>query len=139
MKTFRNAAIALLAGALLGFVPTYLQLRDARAQGVAAEERMQADISALHERAVVSDVHSRLGLLLVRLQQGDFDGARSLSTRVFDDASQAADQVEDRDAKRRLATVGESRDSVTAGIAQSDPATTDTVSRLFELLGGSLR
>lgn len=137
MQTAKWVLAGMVAGALIGSVPLYLQLRDARQTAEATEERLEGELAGLRERVAVSSVHSGLGRMMLLLESEDFDGASGLSTRVFDAIDQAVETVADGDAKRRLLTVQGQRDAMTSAIATQDPNAAALARRLFRAVEGS--
>ena len=129
---------SLIVGGAAGFIPTYLQLRDARNELAAVEERLNADLATAREDLLVSDIHSRVAILASHVREGDFETARRLSTQLYDEVDQALLVVAGDDAKRRLTTLSRTRDQITAALALSDPKALETLERLFTLLGGSI-
>ncbi len=135
---FKYVLASLIVGAGAGFIPTYLQLRDARMQLTATEERLNTELATARESVLVSHVHSLLGLVIVHVRQGEYDKARELSTQLFDETDKALLVVSDADAKRRLQTLAQTRDQVTGALALNDPKVLEPLDRLFLLLGESL-
>lgn len=127
MKTAQNILIGFILGLAVGFVPSYLNLREAR-----------AELEDLRPRAAVSEVHSRLGILLARVEGGEWRPAAAASTEAFDRVQALLETAEDPDLKRRLLTASQARDEVTAAIAAGDPVAAGDVRRLVLLLGESL-
>ncbi|MBI1358594.1 MAG: hypothetical protein GC160_30020 [Acidobacteria bacterium] len=138
MKTARNLLIAFVLGALVTAAPLYLQLRDAQQQAAAQAERLQAELGMARSRLAISSIHSRLGLLAAAVRSGDFAAAKTLSGPLYDDAAQAAESSEDADDQRRLKTLVETRDAVTAALATEDASILPRLEQLFQLLAASL-
>lgn len=138
MKTFLVALVALLVGALAGYAPMYLNLREARAQAEAAEQQLTMERDQARQELAVSNLHSRLGILLMQVRAADFAGARQTSTKLYDGVNAAIEASANADDERRLRTIAETRDQVTAALALNDPAIEETIWRLFELLSASL-
>ena len=138
MKTFVFVAAALLIGALAGYLPMYLNLRDARAQAEATEQQLTMERDQARQELAISNVHSRLGILLMQVRAADFAAARETSTNFYDGVNAAIEATANADDERRLRTVAETRDQVTAALALNDPAIEETIWRLFGLLSASL-
>lgn len=138
MRILKFVLAGLIAGGAIGFIPTYLQLREARVQLEQTQENLSARIAEQSRLLAVSQVHSRLGLLASAARSEDFPKAQSLSTKLYDSVDAAAELVEDSDAKRRLLTLRQTRDQVTASLARADPTIADTLDRVFVLLGDSI-
>lgn len=127
MKTARNVLIGFLIGLAAGFIPSYMSLREVR-----------AELDELRPKAAVSDVHSKLSVLLARVDGGEWGPAAAASTAAFDAVNRLAESTEDPDLKRRLLTASQSRDEITAAIAAGDPIVEGDVRRLVLLLAESL-
>ena len=138
MNPFAFVVGALLIGALAGYVPQYLELRDVRAQAEASEQQLTMERDLAREQLAISNLHSQLGVLLMQVRAADFTTARETSTKVFDGVAAAIESVGNADDERRLRTIAESRDQVTAALALNDPAIEETIWRLFGLLSASL-
>jgi hypothetical protein len=138
MKTFAFVAVALLVGALAGYAPMYIDLRDARAQAEAAEQQLTIERDQARQELAISDLHSKLGILLMQVRAADFAGGRQTSTKLYDGVNAAIEVSGDADDERRLRTIAETRDQVTAALALNDPAIEETIWRLFGLLSASL-
>jgi hypothetical protein len=134
MKTFAFVAGALLIGALAGYAPMYLELREVRAQAEATEQQL----AMARRDLAMSTLHSQMGVLLTQIRNSDFAAARETSTKLYDGVSQAIESSENADDERRLRTIMETRDQVTAALALNDPAIEETIWRLFGLLSASL-
>ena len=138
MKTFAFIAGALLIGALAGYAPMYLELREVRAQAEATEQQLTMERDLARRQLAMSNVHSQMGVLLIQIRTSDFAAARGTSTKLYDGVSEAIESSENADDERRLRTILETRDQVTAALALNDPAIEETVWRLFGLLSASL-
>lgn len=138
MTIFKYVLVALLVGAAAGFIPMYLQLSDAQTKAAETEERLTTELAASRDRLTLSSIHSQLGVLFLQVRESDFEAARTTSTRLFNSIDEALETVEDADDQRRLRTVVETRDQVTAALALNDPLIADTLERLFALLSASL-
>ena len=138
MKTAGTLAIAFVAGLVVAATPLYLQLRDLEQRSSAETERLRIELGQAQSKLTVSSIHSQLGLLAATVRSGDFAAARPLSGRFYDAAAKAAASVEHPDARRRLLTLVETRDQVTAALATEDPLIVARLDQLFQLLAGSL-
>jgi len=138
VKTFVFVAAALLIGALAGYVPMYLNLRDVRAQAEAKEQQLTMERDQARKELAISSLHSQMGVLLTQVRAADFPGARQTSTKLYDGVSEALESTENADDQRRLRTIVETRDQVTAALALNDPAIEETIWQLFGLLSASL-
>lgn len=138
MKTAAFVIGAFLIGALAGYAPMYLQLRDARAQAQASEQQLTMERDQLRKELAISNLHSQLGVLLTQIRRSDFNAARATSTRFYDGVNAAIESTDNTDDERRLRTIAETRDQVTAALALNDPAIEATIWPLLELLSASL-
>lgn len=138
MRLFLVGLVALAIGAIAGWTPVYLQLRDAEAQAVATEERLQGELAEAQRKLSISAIHSRLATLLGEVNRGEFEQAQRSSTALYDQVDGALASLEDGDDRRRLLTLKETRDDVTAQLAVADPAVAQPLERLLGLIGASL-
>jgi hypothetical protein len=138
MRLFLVGLVALIVGLAIGATPLYLRLRDAEAQAAATEDRLQGELAQSQRRLAISSIHSRLAILLGQVNRGEFEQAQRTSTELYDLVDGTLASLEDGDDRRRLLTIKETRDDVTAKLAVSDGAVAQTLQRLFDLLGSSL-
>ncbi len=138
MKTFVLVVGALLVGALAGYVPMYLDLRDARAQAQATEQQLTMERDEARKGLAISNLHSQMGILLMQVRAADFAAARQTSTKLFDGVNAAIESAANANDERRLRTIAETRDQVTAALTLNDPAIEETIWKLFGLLSASL-
>lgn len=138
MNLFKYVLIALLVGGAIGFIPTYLQLRDARAQAVATETRLMMELEESRRHLALSSIHSQLGVLLLEVRESNFEAARKTSTSLYNSIDDTLAIVEADDDQRRLRTLGATRDEVTAALALKDATVVGVLERLFGLLSASL-
>ena len=138
MNLFKYVLIALLVGGAIGFIPTYLQLSDARAQAVATETRLTMELEESRRHLALSGIHSQLGILLLQVRESNFEAARKTSTSLYNSIDDALAIVEADDDQRRLRTLAATRDEVTAALALNDATVVGVLERLFGLLSASL-
>lgn len=138
MRTFLVGFVALIIGLLGGAAPMYLDLRTERAQAEATEARLQADLAQAQRALAITTIHSRLATLISQVQRGEFSEAQASSTDLFNRVEGALASLEEGDDHRRLLTLKETRDEVTAKLAVGDTTVTQTLDRLFTLIGASL-
>jgi hypothetical protein len=138
MRLFLVGLVALVVGLIAGASPLYLRARNAETQAAAMEERLQGELAQLQRALGISNVHSRLAILLSQVRRGEFEPAQRTSTDLYDRVDGALASLEDGDDRRRLLTLRETRDEVTAKLAVADVSVAQTLERLFELLGASL-
>ena len=138
MRLFLVGLVALIVGLLIGWTPLYLKLSDAEAQAIATEERLQSELALSQRRLAISSIHSRLAILRMQVQTGELELAQQTSTALYDQIDGVLASIEDGDDKRRLLTLKETRDEVTAKLAVADATVLSTLDRLFTLLGASL-
>lgn len=138
MKVFQFVAAALLVGGAVGFIPTYLQLREAQTQAQTVEQQLTVERDEAQSRLRLSSIHSRLGILLTQVRRSEFEAARQTSTQMFDEVNAALEVTENADDQRRLQTIKQLRDQVTAALALNDPAVLNDLEQSFDLLSASL-
>jgi hypothetical protein len=138
MRLFLVGFVALVVGLAIGAAPLYLQLRDAEAQAAATEERLQGELAQTQRKLAVSSIHSRLAILLDEVNRGEFEQAQRTSTALYDLVDGTLASLEDGDDRRRLLTIKETRDDVTAKLAVADATVAQTLQRLFDLIKASL-
>jgi hypothetical protein len=138
MRTFTFVLAALIIGAIAGFAPMYLELRDARQSAQATKEQLTMERDEARQGLAISTLHSQMGVLLTQVRAADFAAARQTSTKLYDGVSAAIESTQNADDERRLRTIAETRDQVTAALALNDPAIEETLWRLFALLSASL-
>ncbi len=138
MDLFKYVIAALLVGGAIGFIPTYLQLSDARAQAVATETRLTMELDESRRHLALSSIHSQLGVLLLEVRASNFEAARKTSTSLYNSIDDTLAIVEADDDQRRLRTLAATRDEVTAALALNDATVVGILERLFGLLSASL-
>jgi hypothetical protein len=116
--------VALVAVYLVGFIPTWLKLRDQTAQREKAEH-------ALGSTRIVKD----LGSAAIDARRGQYEPARLEASAFFtaarveiDQGSESALTQQQRDA---LVPLLAPRDEVITLLARSDPASADRLSNLY--------
>lgn len=138
MKTFAFVVGAFLIGALAGYAPLYWELRDVRAQAETTAQQLTMERDEARKELAISNLHSQMGVLLAQIRNSDFAAARGTSTKLYDSVRAAIEATENADDERRLRTIAETRDQVTAALALNDPAIEQTIWPLFGLLSASL-
>jgi hypothetical protein len=138
MNLFKYVVIALLVGGAIGFIPTYLQLRDSRAQAVATETRLTMELAESRRHLALSSIHSQLGVLLLEVRESNFEAAGKTSTSLYNSIDDTLAIVEADDDLRRLRTLAATRDEVTAALALNDATVVGVLERLFGLLSASI-
>lgn len=138
MDLFKYVIAALLVGGAIGFIPTYLQLSDAREQAVATETRLTMELDESRRHLALSNIHSQLGVLLLQVRESNFETARKTSTSLYNSIDDTLAIVEADDDQRRLRTLAATRDEVTAALALNDATVVGVLERLFGLLSASL-
>jgi|GEM_PF-2292968 len=127
MSPARVGIAALVLGLLIGFVPTYLELRESGAQ-----------VEELLPQATLSDAHSRMTQLLLAAQDERWGDAQTAATRAFDAVETALATTKDPETSRRLMTASQARDEITAELATGDRQATRSIRRIVDLLANSL-
>jgi hypothetical protein len=139
MRLFLVGLVALIVGLLAGAAPLYLQLRAVESQAAEAEEQLQRQLAETQRNLAISDVHSRLAMLLMHVQRSEFTQAQQASTGLYDRVDGALASLEEGDDRRRLLTLKDTRDEVTAKLAVADASVAQTLERLFTLISASLQ
>ena len=88
MNRFKLFLVALLIGLLVGFVPVYLNSRDASKRASAAQQKLEADLARLQQQVRLLQLHAQLGMLLHEVEEKNFGQAKLRSTRFFDSLSE---------------------------------------------------
>jgi hypothetical protein len=112
--------LLLIVAFLAGFLPQYLELRGLRAEA-----------QTLRQSNSLAELRDLAGYLMLETTQKNYGVASGYATRFFERARQIHDQTTDSEVKQTLADILASRDSVTAGMAQGDPAVLATVQDIF--------
>ena len=126
-KTIIAGAVLLIAGLLIGFVPEYSKLGDARQE--IDTLRQQLDVSK--RAAALDSFRNRTALLYIETTQNNFSVALGMASKDYTDLRAFTDQTSDVTLKQELGNALSSRDAIIAGLAKADPAVSLQIRDLF--------
>jgi hypothetical protein len=122
------ASMILLAGVfLLGYLPPRLQMRQLQ-QNLQTQSET---IRSLQLSSQLRDLQGLAGLMLIEAMRQNFGLAAEHSTKYFAQLQSLIDEASNPDLKGALEKLAAERDSITAGLAQADPASTSKLQALF--------
>ncbi len=112
--------ISISAAFLLGLVPQYVQ-----------KERLRRELQTANERAVSVQLDSQMaetrdlrGLMLLEVLRRNYGTAKDYSTSYFEKLRQASENPKNSSRRTGLEELLGNRDTITATLAQGDPAST---------------
>src|ERR1051326_285620 len=115
------AALTVLALAfLLGFVPQYLQKRQA-----------QRELAVSIEKLKLSELRDLAGLMLLESLRQNYGVARDYSSQYFDKLRETSEGVNNPTLKISLQKLLNDRDTVTAALSKADPASASQLQGMF--------
>jgi uncharacterized membrane-anchored protein YhcB (DUF1043 family) len=139
MQRFAYLFIGLLIGGGVGYLPLRQQYNAQQAAFEQQQDSLRKELTRTQEKARLSEVVGRLGILLVKAEQRDYAAARERSTRFFDSLREAVSSAQDAKTNETLAQTLNRRDEITADLAMSDdrviPKLRELYSNLQELAG----
>lgn len=98
----------------------------------ARAERLAAEVSELHDRGVLLDLHLRLGRVAIEADRQDYGTAGERAARFFDDLARRASETAEGDPERpALRHVLAARDEIIAGLATAQPAAAQRLEQLY--------
>jgi hypothetical protein len=112
-----TVAIAFLAG----YVPEHSQLRHNEAQ-----------IANLNFKMKLAQLRTLAGTLYLQTSERNYGLAAQTSSQFFDQLRNAVDQANDPRLKQVLMELSKSRDQITTGLANGDPAVLPNVADLLQ-------
>ncbi len=124
---FLIAAVLLLVAFLSGFIPQYLKSREATAQALQA----QTQLAAAQAQLRLATLQNNLGMILVEVEQNNFQTAKERSTRFFDELRQTIALTRDDGQKQRLTTLLNHRDEVTSDLTTLNAETAVKLRSLY--------
>ena len=128
--------VTALAGAFLaGYVPEHLKVQDLEEQCRETRERLESRIADGEATCRVSQIHSRLGMLVVETEHQNFASALSLSTALFDAIAEAIPATTDPSSREALRKLSKQRDSVTSVLTLASPEAVIKLKQLYAELG----
>ena len=128
MKRFLIGLAAILFLFPLGYWPLYQREQAA----VKSTEELRARLTELDERLRVASLQSRLGLILIDVEHGNFGKAAERSTKFFDDVRGALMASRSGSVRKSLETILSHRDEVTANLTGLKPGSADVLRRAYE-------
>jgi hypothetical protein len=115
------AALTVLALAfLLGFVPQYLQKRQA-----------QRELAVSIEKLKLSELRDLAGLMLLESLRQNYGVARDYSSQYFDKLRETSEGVNNPTLKISLQKLLNDRDTVTSALSKADPASASQLQGMF--------
>jgi predicted exporter len=121
---FKIYGICLLAGLLLGLIPTGVRLIQA-----------QRERDALQQQLRVANLEMNLSSAAVMARHGDYTAARDAASRFFSDARLAVDSSDDETLTAaqlsNLQSVLADRDAVITLLARGDPAGAERLTTMY--------
>lgn len=110
--------VLLLVGFLAGFIPQYLKTRHVSQQATDAKQQLDA----CRASATMSQLRDTGTMLYLEVTRKNYGTAAEYSSRLFERIQQEAGKTSDPTVKAMLDDVLKSRDTITAELAQGDPA-----------------
>jgi hypothetical protein len=114
------AAIVLLVGLLVGFVPQYVRAN-----------RLDSQLQQASRENSGAQLRDLAGLAYVQANQKNYGLAAATCTRFFDRAREVANQMGDANQKKAIEDLLASRDRVTAALAKGDAGVMNDLQDLF--------
>ena len=115
------AIVLLIAVFLAGFVPQYLKVK-----------RLENELSITRQENALAQLRDLAGLAFVQASQKNYGLATETSQQFFSHTREAADRAVDADRRKALEDLLASRDKITSGLANGDPAALGELQILFE-------
>src|ERR1051326_6116397 len=119
--------IVVLSAFLLGLIPQAFQ-----------KQKLFSELSSVNERLLSTgrdlkmvELRDLCGLMLLEVLRRNYGSASNYSTQYFEKVRQAASEAQDPARKNGLEDLLHSRDSITAALAQGDPASASEIQALF--------
>lgn len=98
----------------------------------ARADRLDVEVSGLHHRGVLLELHLRLGRIAIEADRQDYGTAGQRAARFFDDLADLASETADGDPEGpALRHVLAARDEIIAGLATAQPAAAQTLGQLY--------
>ena len=152
MKRLFITLVLLALAFVAGYGPMYLRTLTLQDELAQSRSRYESDLAGLESNAKarettferrlrLASLHRSLGLMLIQLEEQNFQTAREQSTTFFDALADVVFEARDENLSTRLKNISASRDEVTAGLASMDPAAVEKVRMLYvelaDVLGGT--
>ena len=122
-----SAAVGLVLGLVLGFVPEHSKLSSMSESSAATESRL----SEAQTKLTLSSFAVRAASLEEQAEVNNFSIASGTASSLFTDLRQYTDQTQDQSVKSQLEQVLSARDHVITGLAQADPAVKGQLQQIF--------
>lgn len=135
MKKFLVLVIALGVAFLAGYIPEYLQVQELKQQSAAAQEKLQSRIAALETKYEVAQIHSRLGMLILQVEQKNFGDSLKISTALFDQIAASLPTISDAASRQVLSDLSKQRDAITSALTSGSPDAAGKLKQFYEQLG----
>ena len=116
-------SVVLLAVFLIGFVPQYAEKARVRGDLEASKGR----VISLESDLRMAEMRDLCGLMLLETLRQNYGLARDYSTQYFETLRQVAEEQQDPTRKQALQELSARRDSMTALLANSDPASSPEI------------
>lgn len=93
--------------------------------------RLEQRNAVLEQSLKIAELRGAAGLMSYRVDQNDYDAAAELSTGFFNGVREMVSETEDHAVRQNLQAMLQQRDEITAGLAQSDPATKEKLAQIY--------
>ncbi len=120
----------LLAAFLGGYIPQFLQVQRARGELAAARQQL----SSCQAGTAVSQLKDTAAMLYLQATLKNYGTASEYAARFFQSAQQTASQTNDPALASALGSILQSRDKVTAALANGDPSVMPDLQQLLQKL-----
>jgi len=118
-----------LAGFLLGFLPQYSRLSDARSDAASLTGQLTAEKKGRR----IADFRNSAAHLYFEIESRNFASASEQASKFFTDLRQFTNQAEEP-IRGRLENVLQGRDAIIAAIAKADPNAANLIRQVFQQL-----
>ena len=117
----------LIGGFLIGYLPARSTIEGLKTQNSRVEQRN----AVLEQSLKITELRGAVGLMSYRVNQNNYGAAAELSTGFFNGLRGMINNTKDETVRRNLQAMLQQRDEITAGLAQSDPATKQLLAQLY--------
>jgi phage shock protein A len=93
--------------------------------------RLEQRNAVLEQSLKIAELRGAAGLMSYRVNQNDYGAAAELSTGFFNGVREMVSETEDQAVRQNLQAMLQQRDEITAGLAQSDPATKEKLAQIY--------
>lgn len=112
---------------MIGYLPARSTIDGLETQNFRLEQKN----AVLDQSLKIAALRGAVGLMSYRANQNNYGAAAELSTGFFDGLRAIIDDTKDENLRRNLQAMLQQRDEITAGLAQSDPATKQQLAQLY--------